>query len=980
MKSIARCVGLWVCLVVALSLGGCSSSEESGGASGAVMDEGGDGSGDCADADADGVCDASDNCPALANAEQGDLDSDGLGDACDEDRDGDGAADAVEEGCGSDPMNAASAPVDRDGDLLCDALDSCPDDANPEQADLDGDGLGDACDEDRDGDGAADTVEEGCGSDPSNAASAPTDGDEDGVCDARDNCPDDANPDQANLDEDDSGDACDEDIDGDGFTNAVEDACGSAPGNAASAPTDRDEDGVCDALDNCPNAANPEQNDLDEDSLGDACDADIDEDGFANAAEGACGSDPADPASTPSDSDEDGVCDGGDNCPTVANLTQSDLDRDDVGDACDPDIDGDEVTNAVEDACGSDPTDPASTPADGDQDGVCDALDSCLADANSDQADRDEDGVGDVCDPDIDGDGFTNVGEEACGSDPWDAMSARGDDDGDGLCSDVDNCPWTANVDQANADAVFCSEGGCFDPRCQPVPGHARYLRCDVAFYGWHDARAFCQREGGDLVTLDEEGESQALREAGVEPYHWLGLSALDGDDFTWLDGSPVQAPEWQEGHPDFGFDGARRCVISTPDGWITERCSMGLPVVCEVRPDLTGDACDLCPGVPDDGSDRDGDGVGDACDGCPDDPAEDGAQDRDGDGVGDACDLCPDTPDPSQGDRDGDGVGDACDDDFVCVRDAECGPMFACLAGACSAPLSCPAEDALEPNDTQSDAQPLSSGVYSGLNLCFGDSDHYRVEVCEGGSVHARLSWAPGELSEGVFFPEEEVWLVGWPQGQEQIVGAFAAARGVLELTWESEGDAASLFLEVAGSQPGVGQPYELEVAVLGCPDADGDGVWDEVDNCPDVPNPDQADAAEFTEIPFDCESHETPGGDRYARCGPPMSQPAAAARCEQIGGQLVTIDSDEENFLVNNFSAGWIGLSDVAEEGVFRWMSGERARFTAWGVGQPDNAGDEDCVELLVSGEWNDLPCQVARFAICEPVGDGVGDACEP
>jgi len=61
--------------------------------------------GGCVDSDGDGVCDADDNCPADANANQADRDNDGVGDVCD----------------------------------------NCPDVANPNQEDSDGDGTGDAC-------------------------------------------------------------------------------------------------------------------------------------------------------------------------------------------------------------------------------------------------------------------------------------------------------------------------------------------------------------------------------------------------------------------------------------------------------------------------------------------------------------------------------------------------------------------------------------------------------------------------------------------------------------------------------------------------------------------------------------------------------------------------------------------------------------------------------------------------------------------
>jgi hypothetical protein len=81
------------------------------------------------DSDGDGIDDDIDNCPAVANADQADLDVDGAGDACDLDDDGDGVDDLV---------------------------DTCPDVYDPDQSDTDLDGLGDACDDDDDGDGVDD--------------------------------------------------------------------------------------------------------------------------------------------------------------------------------------------------------------------------------------------------------------------------------------------------------------------------------------------------------------------------------------------------------------------------------------------------------------------------------------------------------------------------------------------------------------------------------------------------------------------------------------------------------------------------------------------------------------------------------------------------------------------------------------------------------------------------------------------------------
>ena len=75
----------------------------------------------------------------------------------------------------------------------------------------------------------------------------------------------------------------------------------------------RDADGVVNATDNCPSVANADQSDIDKDGAGDACDSDADGDGIANDVETAFGTNPL-----TSDTDGDHVRDNVDNCPKVA--------------------------------------------------------------------------------------------------------------------------------------------------------------------------------------------------------------------------------------------------------------------------------------------------------------------------------------------------------------------------------------------------------------------------------------------------------------------------------------------------------------------------------------------------------------------------------------------------------------------------------------------------------------------------------------
>jgi hypothetical protein len=84
-----------------------------------------------------------------------------------------------------------------------------------------------------------------------------------------------------------------------------------------------------------------------------------------------------------------------------------------------------------------------------------------------------------------------------------------------------------------------------------------------------------------------------------------------------------------------------------------------------------------------------------------------------------------------------------------------------------------------------------------------------------------------------------------------------------------------------------------------------------------------------------------------------------------------MATISSQEENDFINqasDFIDVWIGFTDMHEEGVWGWVTGEEVTYTNWAEGEPNNSGEEDFAHMWgVDGTWNDHQAEhIARFVV--------------
>lgn len=113
---------------------------------------------------------------------------------------------------------------------------------------------------------------------------------------------------------------------------------------------------------------------------------------------------------------------------------------------------------------------------------------------------------------------------------------------------------------------------------------------------------------------------------------------------------------------------------------------------------------------------------------------------------------------------------------------------------------------------------------------------------------------------------------------------------------------------------------------------------------------------------------------GHFYQRFDNKLTWTEAKIKCESLGAHLATITSvDEDAFVRSNLLNGsldyFLGATDTAQEGTWKWITGEAWNYTDWRSSSPSNGSGHNYLLAYTSGWWDALIDDSDRDgSICE------------
>ncbi|KTF73143.1 hypothetical protein cypCar_00040985 [Cyprinus carpio] len=126
----------------------------------------------------------------------------------------------------------------------------------------------------------------------------------------------------------------------------------------------------------------------------------------------------------------------------------------------------------------------------------------------------------------------------------------------------------------------------------------------------------------------------------------------------------------------------------------------------------------------------------------------------------------------------------------------------------------------------------------------------------------------------------------------------------------------------------------------------------------------------------PASCRWHQRDRSKVYLLVKEEKRYRDAEVFCQGRGGHLAMPKDAAANRAIAGYvteaglSRVYIGINDLEREGHFVYVErSPMTTFSKWRGGEPNNAyDDEDCVEMVSSGEWIDVACHLTMYFVCE------------